>query len=152
MDKDQVKLLTVSGILDSISILKEEINESKTFISAALKTDDANIPYKKLEEIIESLYEKNESIYNLQIELLKRNYSKELEFNGETYKPIELLKLKDKLQTDKEICNLIVENSEKFQDQETLNLTLETFQKLQQTKKDTSLVFDTLEKYNKGKI
>ena len=141
-----------SKILKNITDLKSEIKELKGLMNTLLKDKSLTIKSESISELIDSIVEKNETCYILQKELINRNYAVTLDYNGQQFKPIELLKLKEKLMQEKEIYSLFTEANITPEDDKMLKLSLQNFQHYQAIQKELNKVYEILETYNKEAI
>ncbi len=142
-----METLSNSQIMKKISNTKKEIEESKQFLSNII--GNQKVPSEEIRKTKEQLIFKNALIHSLGGILLLRNYENNIIHRGTKYRPIELLKLKDKLFQNRDINDIILKADTSDSDEEMLKLSLETFQSNMECKNEINEIFDVLEEYNK---
>jgi len=143
--------ISTAELLQTITNYKLEISEMQKLLGAILSRDDDKISKEDISEMVNNIDEKIQLIYDFQIELIERNYSSDLEFEGKQYKLIEILKIKEKIFQEQEILNIII-NSDiaNSKNKDMLNLSLETFQELQLNRKRFYNIKKVIANHNKG--
>ncbi len=145
------KELSNSQIMKNISNIKKEIEETKQFLKNI--SNNNKVPVDEIQKTLDGIKSNNDELFDLNMLLLDRNYNNTIMHRENKYRPIELLKLKDKLFQEREINDIILK-SDVGQNEDLLKISLETFQSHQDCKNEINEIFELLEEYNKkqGKI
>ena len=140
--------LSNSEIMKKITDIKKELENNKQILKHITSVN--KIEVVEIKNTLDLSKKLNDELYELNSILLNRNYGSEITFKGKKYKPIELLKIKEKLFYERDI-NEIVLNSHRNEDEAMLKLSLEVFQDIQSIKNDLNELFMNLENFNNSK-